>query len=159
METGSDISCRTPTRPVDVELVLERGRSLPVTLFLSELAETHSGPETMAETLNRNRAFLPARARGEGETCLVRRSAIRMVLVPLEVADRVGVEEGADYVDFVRVELESGESLSGTIKTVLPPDKARLSDYFNYTDSQFLAIAVESGVAYVNRDFISVVWL
>lgn len=155
----SESPYRTPTRPVDVEMAIEGGRAKPVTLYLSTQSETRVGPETMDEFLNRVRDFLPVRARESERTFLVRRSAIRTVTVAADQPDVVSPEESLTSVDLVRLELDGGEILEGTLTTVLPPDRPRLSDFFNFDQSTFIPIGVGEGVTYVNRNFISIVWL
>jgi hypothetical protein len=153
---------RVPTRAVDAEIEIEGGRLEEVTFFLAAAAETHEGPETMGEALNRRRKFVPVRARGTGALLLLRRSAI--------VTVRVGEEEGPDpvpgvegltsFIDFVRLELHGGERLEGAVATRLPPENARMSDYFNLDDLDFAPLQVgEGGVVYVNKEFINLVYL
>ena len=158
-DSRSDASCRTPTRAVDAQLTIGGGRREAVTLYLSTLSQTHDGPEMMEETLNRPRAFVPVRSRETEQTFLVRRSAIRMVEVGSDDPDVTRSEASPSFVDLVRIQLDGGEEVEGTLTTILPPDKARLSDFFNTTDTLFIALAVEDGVIYVNRDYISIVWL
>ncbi len=155
----SDSPYRTPTRAVDVELSIAGGRTEEVTLYLSTLSETHAGPETVEEVLNRGRHFLPVRARETDQTFLVRRSAIRTVTVGDDERDVLPHEESLASVDLVRLELDGGETIEGTLATVLPPERSRLSDYFNFSQVTFVPLAVDDGVTYVNRDFISIVWL
>ena len=150
---------RTPTRPLDVRISIEGGRTEEVTLYLALVSETHAGAETLDEALNRDRDFIPVRSKESGETYLVRRGALRSVTVGDGEPDVLPHEESPVCVDLVRLELEGGESLEGTLATVLPPDKPRLSDYFNTRESMFVPLAVEEGVTFVNRDYISVVWL
>lgn len=150
---------RTPTRPVDVELGIAGGRSEPVTLYLSPMSETRAGPETLEEALNRERDFLPVRARESDQMFLVRRRAIRTVTIADDEPDVLPWDEGLASVDLVRLELDGGEIIEGTLATVLPPDRPRLSDFFNFDKSTFIPLAVDEGVTFVNREFISIVWL
>ncbi len=154
----SDSPYRTLTRAVEVELSIAGGRTEEVTLYLSTRSETHPGPETVEEALNHDRDFLPVRARESDQTFLVRRKAIRTVTVSDDEPDVLPHEESLASVDLVRLELDGGETIEGTLATVLPPDKPRLSDYFNFTKVTFVPLAVDEGVTYVNRDFISIVW-
>ena len=151
---------RTPTLVVPVEIALEGGRYESVELFLSTLSGAHSGAETLDEALNRKRDFLPVRSNETEQTILIRRGAIRMVTVSDEVAAEIRPhEESGSFVDLVRLELSGGETVEGTLATLLPPTKPRLSDYFNCGEPDFVPVAVEAGVSFVNRDFISIVWL
>ncbi len=156
----SDTPYRTPTRAVVVEIVVDGDRSESVTLFLSTLSETHAGPETLDEALNHERDFLPARSNETEQMLLIRRRAIRSVTVSDDVAAECRAHDDAfSCVDLVRLELVGGETIEGTLATVLPPQKPRLSDYFNSGAPDFVPLAVEEGVTFVNRDFISIVWL
>ena len=157
----SDSPYRAPTRTVDVELSITGGRTedVEVTLFLSTLSETHTGAETVEEALNRGRDFLPVRTRETDQTLLVRRGAIRTVTIGDDEGDVLPHEESLASVDLVRLELDGGEIIEGTLATVLPPERPRLSDYFNFSKVMFVPLAVDEGVIYVNRDFISIVWL
>ncbi len=161
MSDSSDSPYRTPTRAVDVELSITGGRTeeieVEVTLYLSTLSETHAGPETVEEALNSGRHFLPVRLRETDQTILVRLGAIRTVTVGDDDGDVLPREESLASVDLVRLELDGGETIEGTLQTVLPPERPRLSDYFNFSKMKFVPLAVDEGVVYVNRDFISIV--
>jgi hypothetical protein len=126
-------------------------------LFLATVSETHYGPETVEEALNHERDFLPVRARETEQTFLVRRRAIRTVTVGEDEPEAEFHQDGLAAVDLVRIELEGGEIVEGTLATVQPPEKPRLSDFFNYNKATFIPLAVDDGVTYVNRDFISIV--
>ena len=123
------------------------------------LSETHTGAETVEEALNRGRHFLPVRTRETDQTLLVRRGAIRTVTIRDDEGDVLPHEESLASVDLVRLELDGGEIIEGTLATVLPPERSRLSDYFNFSKVTFVPLAVDEGVVYVNRNFISIVWL
>ena len=156
----SESPYRTPTRPVVVEIAFDGDRYETVSLFLSTLSETHAGPETLDEALNHERDFLPVRSNETEQTFLIRRRAIRKVTVSDDVAAECRPhDEAFSRVDLVRLELSGGETIEGTLATVLPPQKPRLSDYFNSGTADFVPLAVEEGVTFVNRDFISIVWL
>ncbi|TDI44270.1 MAG: hypothetical protein E2P02_09905 [Acidobacteria bacterium] len=159
MET-SESPYRTPTRALVVEIAFDGDRCENVTLFLSTLSETHAGPETLDEALNHERDFLPARSNETEQTILIRRRAIRTVTVSDAVAAQCRAhDEAFSCVDLVRLELVGGETIEGTLATVLSPQKPRLSDYFNSGAADFVPLTVAEGVTFVNRDFISIVWL
>ena len=155
----SDSPYRAPTRTVDAALSITGGRTEEVTLYLSTLSETHTGAETVEEALNRGREFLPVRTRETDQTLLVRRGAIRTVTIGDDEGDVLPHENSPASVDLVRLELDGGEIIEGTLATVLPPERPRLSDYFNFSKVTFVPLAVDESVIYVNRDFISIVWL
>ena len=150
---------RTPTRAVDVVLTLSGGKREEVCLYLSTVAETHAGPESLDEALNRDRDFLPVRARETEQTFLVRRSAIATIAVGDVDPELLRHPDAPTCVDLVQLQLDSGETVEGTLATVLPPGTPRLSDYFNFDEPAFVPLAVDDGVLFVNRDHISIVWL
>lgn len=149
-----------PSRAVQVEITIDGGRRESVSVFLSTVSDTHPGPETLDEALNRDRDFLPVRSIETEQTILIRRGAIRMVTITDDVAAAaLAHDETVTCVDLVRLELTGGEIVEGTLATILPPNNSRLSDYFNSGEPAFVALAVEAGVSFVHRDFISIVWL
>jgi len=152
---------RVPTRAVDAEIEIEGGRREDVTFYLADVAETHEGAETMAEALNRPRKFVPVRSRETSELFLVRRSAIVTVRVAQgERPHLVQTVEGlTSFIDFVRLELHGGEVLEGAVATLLPPENARMSDYFNLDAADFAPLSIGESVVYVNKEFINVVHL
>ena len=156
----SEYPYRSPTRAVLVEIALGGDRYETVSLFLSTLSETHPGAETLDDALNHERDFLPVRSNETEQTFLIRRRAILRVTVSDDVAAECRAnDEAFSCLDLVRLELTDGETIEGTLATVLPPQKPRLSDYFNGGATAFVPLAVEEGVTFVNRDFISIVWL
>jgi hypothetical protein len=49
--------------------------------------------------------------------------------------------------------------LEGAVATLLPPENARMSDYFNLDAADFAPLSVGESVLYVNKEFINVVHL
>lgn len=151
---------RVPTEAVQARIRVHSGKEFQVTFFLSSLSETHSGPETMEETLNRPRAFIPLQLRETEESFLVRRENLRTVAVGSETNNLVTREENlTGCVDVVRLEMEGDLEVEGTLATVAPREYPRLSDYFNHADTSFIPIFVGDGVTFVNKTYISTVWL
>ena len=152
---------RVPTRALEAEIEIEGGRREEVTFYLQNVAETHEGPETMVEALNRPRQFVPVRSRSASELFLVRRSAIVTVRVGQEELPHVfqTVEGLVSFIDFVRLELHGGELLEGAVATLLPPESSRMSDYFNLDEAGFAPLLVGESVVYVNKEFINLVYL
>lgn len=157
----SSATFRVPTRAVEAEIEIEGGRREEVTFYLANAAATHEGSETMAETLNRRRKFLPVRSRATEELMLVRRSAMVTVRVAQEenAPASQSVEGGVSFIDFVRLELHGGKVLEGAVSTLLPPEKTRMSDYFNLDGPDFTPLSMGESVVYVNKDFINLVYL
>ncbi len=152
---------RIPTRAVDAEIEIEGGRREDVTFYLADVAKTHEGAETLADALNRPRKFVPVRSRATSKLLFVRRSSIVTVRVSQAEPGHLAqtVEGLTSFIDFVRLELHGGEVLEGAVATLLPPENARMSDYFNLDAADFAPLSVGESVVYVNKEFINVVHL
>jgi hypothetical protein len=145
---------------VKAEIEIEGGRREEVTIFLVCGAETHEGSETVEEALNRPRLFLPVRSLAKEELWLLRRGSIVTVRVGAEErpAEHDRVEGITSFIDFVRLELHGGELLEGAVATKLPPQNARISDYFNLREAAFVPLLEGENVVFVNKDFIHLVY-
>ena len=49
-------------------------------------------------------------------------------------------------------------TIEGTLASFLPPEKRRMSDYFNMAET-FIPLEVEEGVTYLNKSYVRFVWL
>jgi hypothetical protein len=149
---GDDI--RIPTLPVEVAVRTSRGDSRRVTIFLSRTSSFHEGPETLDEFLNAPRPFLPAQS-ADGLSYLVGREAVVCVSasssapVLSKMPGRV-----ASSIHFVRLLLEDGTEVEGTMAANLPLAHSRVSDAFNQADT-FVPIESADLVIYVRRSKIA----
>jgi hypothetical protein len=124
------------------------------TLFLSQAAATHDGPETVSDLLSRASRFLPA-AREDGPVDLIRTGAIRWILVerPEEAEWRhIDVCVGTPAAR-VRCEFDDDEHLEGTVHAQTPPGRQRVLDLFNRQQG-FLHLENGVGLYLVNPDHI-----
>jgi hypothetical protein len=104
------------------------GGSLDVHFFLGYHAETHSGPETLLDVLNADRAFVPIEDILMDEVLLIGKTRV----VYLELADSGPLVQGEGLVKLpVTIELVNGETLRGNFLTDLPAESRRASDYLN----------------------------
>ena len=143
---------------VPATIRIEGASTLEVELYLGGVSKAHGGPETLDELLNRPRAFLPARLAGAGDNFLIRRAAIQTVQVGSDLDVVSYVIEGLPVcVDIVRLQLKDGSEVEGTLRSEIPP--ARLSDFFNQSELAFVPLEIDEGVTYVNKLFVSIVWL
>ncbi len=151
---------RVPVHPVKARLLLGGGRSEDVTLFLGAQSRTRRGPESLDEFLNHPRMFLPVTSCAKGESVLINRLSILGVEVSADAPVLFRMEEiPAVHFDLVRIEMEDGNSLEGTLPSIVPSNKPRLSDYFNSESQCFIPLEVGGGVTYLNKHRLVVVWL
>ena len=161
---------RVATRILKAVIDVGSSRESEVELYLANVSEAHGGPETVGEALNRQRAFLPLKDGDSGDNYLLRRASIRSVRVKRK--DSHHVEPGGDresesetdrdrnalgFVDDVRLELTGGGFLEGTLVTVMPPSKSRLSDFFNSNETSFVPLFVDEHVVYVNKEWVATI--
>ena len=151
VEPGLADLYRIPMVPVPAEILLLGRAPIAVTLHLATLSGTHPGGETVDEFLNSERRFIPAHDREDGRVVLLNRDAIVWVRVRADAPMEFGREEHvAAMMDLVRVELEEGSSVEGTLRDVSAAPDARLSDVFNHP-AQFFPLEAEERITYVNK--------
>lgn len=133
-----------PKHEVPARVVLPGSEPRDARLFLSERAERHTGRERPGDLLNGGQPFFPVSFADTG-FALLRRSSVLVVTVRAEdelvagATDGQGiVEDGADADGAERQELrlvlERGPTLEGTITYLMPPGERRLQDYLNQAD-------------------------
>ena len=126
-------------------------------LFLSALAESHRGQETVSDLLLNPRRFVPV-LDDEGRTSLVRKSAIRWVRVAEpETAEWLFFEarEAAPVVG-AEVEFEDGSRLSGNLWAIAPPGEQRVSDLVNRQE-RWLHLETGDGLYLINLEHVRLV--
>jgi hypothetical protein len=119
------------------ELMLTTGTTVAGFLFLSSSSAAHTGPERVADLLNREAGFFPFEA-ATGETSLVNRVHVLKVTLAAPVIE-AQLDAGYDVADrlSVRLLLTSGEHLRGTVTVYGPPGRRRLSDYYGHLGAAF----------------------
>ena len=142
---------RVPTVPVEVDLLLSDGVGARVTIHLSSSSPFHDGSETLDEFFNAPRGFLPVRDSG-GRTQLVGRHAIVSATAPAS-APLLSRLPGRvpEAIFFLKVHLETGVVLEGTLLANLPTATSRISDVFNMTE-EFLPLESSDLVTFVRKD-------
>ena len=146
---GSD-DIRVPTLPLEVSIALADGRREDVTLFLSSTSPFHEGPETLDEFLEEHRRFIAVRPR-DGKSFLLGIDGILYLSAPSSapILSRLPGRVSST-INLVRVRLEEGDEIEGTLLANLPADLSRVSDAFNQPEA---FIPIESGdrVVYVKK--------
>jgi hypothetical protein len=145
---------RVPKRRVAAEVLLPGGGSRRIALFLAEAASGHAGPERPADLLNGGVGFLPAFDEDAQAMTFLNRSALAAVRL-----DRALEEDGAGDLTLptehqVEVLLASGETLSGFVSYVRPPERSRLVDFLN-EPAPFFRLLEERAVALVNKGHVA----
>ncbi|HET6372271.1 MAG TPA: hypothetical protein VFG76_03125 [Candidatus Polarisedimenticolia bacterium] len=150
-----------PKRQVPARVALPGQAPAEVSLFLNECAATHEGRERPSDLLNGSLPFIPA-LNPAGEVVLLHRDNLMFVTVAAgdeSEDDRLqdGTEVSIDAtVTMIRVVLEGGATVRGTVTYVMPKSQRRLQDYLN-TDQQFLALREDDVVHLVNKRRVSLV--
>ncbi len=158
-ESNSAALYRLPTRPVEARLILSNGKQEEVTLFLATVTEPRRAPESLDAFLSGSRRFIPVESKNNGKRLLVNLDSLQRI----EVGDDAPIllrtdANSAPCVDLIRIEMMDDVVLEGTLASILPPERKRMSDFFNMEET-FIALEVEEGVTYVNKRYIAKVWL
>jgi len=147
---------RVPKRKVSVRIRTSKGKEETVSLFLSECAEDHAGPEQASDFFNSPRDFLVAQLQSDAFV-FVRRGSLSLVTLELDDEQLAGADPVAGdlYIEEdVEVELEDGLLLEGTTRYQRPEAQARLQDYLNGPEP-FLLLYSSEQVHLVNKSCIS----
>lgn len=134
-----------PKRVVVATVTMDGGEPVSLTLFLSDRAELHEGPERPSDLLSRGQPFVPA-LDGDGALILIGRNAIATLSIPAE-------EEPIPLMATsfrVQVMLRSGLKVEGTVHYAMPEASQRLQDYLNQPEL-FIAIQQETTLLFVNK--------
>jgi len=117
-------------------------------VFLTPVAATHDGGETLSDLLNGRDPFLPV----ERDGCLwcYPLDAISVASVKQEVGEIAEVEIAPLTHHLVRVTLLNGRALAGTVQYSRHPDSSRLVDYLNAAPP-FFPLHQAGEIAFVNR--------
>lgn len=140
---------RVPKRRLAVEVVLPGGAAREMTLFLSDAAPSHDGPERPSDLLNGRTDFLPALDGGGATTFLNRMSVAVLRADPAaepELADEVTIPTEHE----VEVLLVDGTRLAGLVSYLRPDPRTRLVDVLN-EPPPFLRLLEPGAVALVNK--------
>jgi hypothetical protein len=127
-----------------------RGSKLEVNFHLRQIAEKHSGRETILDILNSKTSFIPLEDLKAGEILFLNKSEmVRVTLYEREIAPEVKIPQEVP----VRVKLKNGELLLGNFLIDMPPARSRVSDYLNYSP-QYLYLCKKEGDLILNKAYI-----
>lgn len=142
---------RVPKRQVEVELSVVGVGKMRLSLFLSEFASHHEGSELVSDLFNGDSEFIAGKDVASGRAVVIRRGAALLVRVPREFERNA---EG-DYEREVTLTLEDGQSVSGVMSYVMPPESSRPVDYLNDGAPLFFPVRTGDEVALVNKSRVS----
>lgn len=147
-----------PKRQIDAEMVLAGEEPRRIRLFLAERAQRHSGPERPSDLLNATEEdFFPVREVDAGFT-LVHRDAVLVLSVPRsaeagpeqDLAPADGADSATAASGDVRVRMEDGREVSGTVREEMPVGERRIQDVLNRAEA-FVPVRDGEVIRFVNR--------
>jgi hypothetical protein len=144
-------SLKVPRREVAVRILLDDGRSLDGRLYTAPLAADGLAERVVDHLNDSTQEFIPL-ACGD-DRFLLNKSGIIAVEVPAGRNEVEGLESGAGRQVPVRLTLPGGTSLIGTILVVMPPERARVLDFFNAAP-RFFPLIGERQVTLVHRSYV-----
>jgi hypothetical protein len=147
---------RIPKRAVKVDLTRADGARLEAEVSLAEFASSHVGGERLSEMLNTG-PFLPARDVSKGQVSFIACHSVAVARVAREVEDDDDAAAHTIPTEHeVKVTLLGGQSLTGLLTYVLPPERARLIDYLNSCPT-FIPLVEADHLALINRHHIATI--
>ncbi len=139
---------RVPLRTIAVAIRLEDGEVLSGGIPVAESSPTgHEG--TAVDRLNDADPFLPLS--GPDGSVLLHKGAIVWVELALDAEDG-SAEDGSTAVP-VELNLVGGETRSGEVRYVMPPERSRLMDFLNRSDP-FVEVTQGRRRTLVHRKFV-----
>ncbi|MGD8568567.1 MAG: hypothetical protein PVJ39_10795 [Gammaproteobacteria bacterium] len=119
-------------------------------IFLRKQSMHHAGEETPLEALNHPEPFIVLRRQDPDQLRFYNRKS----LIRVEY-------EGKDYDVATAIKplscqlfMMDGSVISGNIQEPLHPNRARLLDYLNKTEDQFIKLHVDRNTVLVNKSYI-----
>ena len=126
-----------------------RGLRLEANFHLRQIAEKHSGRETILDILNSKVSFIPLEDLKTGEILFLNKSEmVRVELHERELASEIKIPLEVP----VQVKLTNGEILFGNFLIDMPPARSRVSDYLNYS-LQYLYLCQKKGDVILNKAY------
>jgi hypothetical protein len=132
--------------------VLVSNRVQESNVFLTPVAASHDGAETLSDLLNGRDPYLPIEHKGE--MACIPRDAIEVAWISPAVSKVSEVELPPATEQMVRITLRSGRTLRGLVRYSRHPDSSRLVDYLNGSPP-FVALDQGEQLALVNRAHIA----
>jgi hypothetical protein len=150
---------RVPKHVFPAEVTLVGHEPLSLRFFLSELAETHSGPERPSDLLKYSRPFIPTYDPATESVIILRREAIMVLSVSASeeygedaVEDEVGRSEEAVALD-VKLVLMGQVTISGKLTYLMPEGRRRIQDFLN-AEEPFVSIRDGDTIRFINKGHI-----
>ena len=130
-----------------VAVTMVNGDVLPGDIFLNPTSRFRSEPQTPAEFLEEPEPWF-ALADQAGHAFLVAKANVETVDADHVEWEGVGPEP---HPAPVRMTLNSGATVAGTVSIDAPPTRARLLDFINSHHGRFICVALDDRVVLVNR--------
>ena len=121
-------------------------------LFLREQSPDYGGTEQALDALNRCQSFLVFKVNDPDELRFYNiKSVIRVEYESNDSDSSTGTEPMQCHLHMM-----DGALINGKIIESLPPDRARLLDYLNKEEQNFIKVHVDGGLTYlINKSYIN----
>ncbi|MGB8931612.1 MAG: hypothetical protein WCC48_10240 [Anaeromyxobacteraceae bacterium] len=147
---------RVPKRRIPVEIILPGGAARRMTLYLSEVASDHTGPERPSDLLNGGDDFVPAFDEAGKAMTFLNRSTISAVRLDPALDADVDEEVTLPTEHEVEVLLQDGTTLRGLVTFLRPTQRSRLVDFLNEAPPFFRLIDASTLVLVNKRHVVRV---
>lgn len=149
-----DPTLRVPTQTVRVEVAFASATPRLVALFSPPGAVVRADRVRVAELLDRDPRFLPARDEETGGQVTLGIRAVAWIGVPLERSQEILDDEDLfEHRRDVQIELVDGALLEGELMYSAPASSTRVVDVLN-TGRRFLPLWLADRVLFVNKSMV-----
>ena len=119
-------------------------------IFLRKQSTNHAGEETPLEAMNYPEPFVVLKRENPNELRFYNRKSV----IRVEYAGKDYQVATAIKPLNCQLHLMDGSCINGNIHEPLHPNRARLLDYLNRTEEQFIKLNVEQNTVLVNKSYI-----
>lgn len=140
---------RVPKRRVSIEIAIAHAGRRSVSVFLSEFASHHAGPERVSDLLNGDADFIPTVVQGSDTTTFFQRLGLLCAWVAPD--EEAQATEGPPPTEHgLELTFSDGTVIRGQVGYVLPPERSRLIEFLNEAPAFFRLLAADR-VALINK--------
>lgn len=143
------------TRRQRADIYLTGHRQIAGDIYLLLAAETHNGPESPLDLMNRDEAFFVVMQDGERPVILAKSQVLYLRLPPQPAIDDPVRESAAGHLR-LDLELSDGTAVEGLVAFELPPSRPRMLDFLNLVPG-FFAMETAGATVLLNKSHIRTV--
>lgn len=145
-----------PKLEAPAELVLNDSRCLKGKLFLSILPSSRLGHSSVLDGLNEAQKFFPFLSDESNKVEIFNKDFIIEVIIDIKLdqEEQTNILESNIWIEEVEVQCTNSITLVGQVVLDLPPNRARVLDFFNLPEA-FFALQKNDKTHVINKKYVT----